>query len=61
MAQIIPLEQRAQGCRRARQIEGGAQILFFVGVRYMRMDEQAYRQPSEPKGGGKKRRRRARA
>jgi hypothetical protein len=60
MAQIIPLAQRAQGRRRVGRVEGGAQILLFLGVRYMRMDESVFYQPSEPKGGGKKRRRRGR-
>jgi len=62
MAQIISLEQRAQGRRHAATAEGGAQILFFLGVRYMRIEEPVCIKPSEPnESGGKKRKRRARA
>ncbi|HXY58467.1 MAG TPA: hypothetical protein VEH76_07790 [Methylocystis sp.] len=63
MAQIISLEQRAQGRRHAAPIDGGGQILFFLGVRYTRMEEPPLHMlPSEPsEGGGKKKKRRARA
>ena len=61
MAQIISLEQRAQGRRHAAPVVGGAQILFFLGVRYMRMEEPLHSQPSGPnESGGRKRKRRAR-
>lgn len=62
MAQIISLEQRAQGRRHAAPVEGEAQILFFLGVRYARTEEPLYFQPSGPnESGGKKKKRRARA
>lgn len=68
MAQIICFERRAQKRERVAPVEGGAQILFFLGVRYERM-EDSYSSPlrggDEPRqgetvGGGKKRKRRAR-
>jgi len=62
MAQIISLEQRAQGRRHAAPVTGGAQILFFLGVRYARVEDPIHSQPSGPnQSGGKKRKRRARA
>jgi len=39
MGQIIYLESRARPIRPTSPVQGDAQILFFLGVRYMRMDE----------------------
>lgn len=59
------------GARRAiKSVEappGGAQILFFLGVRYIRMDEatidrlagETTSDRDRPSGGGRRRRRRA--
>lgn len=67
MAQIISLQSRARQTRPAPPPEGGAQILFFLGVRYMRAEEPLVTPGGEPEAdgghgaGGKKRKRRARA
>jgi hypothetical protein len=67
MAQIIPLQSRARPSRPAPAHEGGAQILFFLGVRYMRMEDPLLTPGGAPEAhgghnaGGKKRKRRARA
>jgi len=63
MAEIIPLRPGARAARSAPPPAEGAQILFFLGVRYCRIEEPQ-RPASTPRGeddGGKKRRRRARA
>ena len=65
MAEIIPLRSGARAARQAPPPSEGAQILFFLGVRYCRIEEpQEPQSPaSTPRGendGGKKRRRRAR-
>ncbi len=75
MAQVIPLQSRARLARPATQLKGSAQILFFLGVRYVRMEEPFAaldRRGGEcdspvgadmhggSLGGGKKRKRRAR-
>ena len=69
MGEVIAFRQRA---RRASHISdmpaGGAQILFFLGVRYMRMDDAMINRLAlqalsdchdRPSGGGKRKRRRA--
>jgi hypothetical protein len=76
MGQIISLSERAQPRESVEAPPGGAKILFFLGVRYSRIEtdaapqtatsEQSGDAPLEPGaespfGGGKKRRRRARA
>jgi hypothetical protein len=68
MGQIIAFQTRSHEARRAPPPPGGeAQILFFLGVRYLRMEDS---QPSagglapdsgDRSNGGKKRKRRARA
>ncbi len=65
MAEIIPLRPGARPAREVPPPEG-AQILFFLGVRYSRIEEseETQRPARDPHGedhGGKKRRRRARA
>ena len=50
MAQIIPLQSRARASRPEPPHQGGAQILFFLGVRYMRMED-----PLLTPGGARKR------
>lgn len=63
MAQIISLQARARAPRRTAPAKG-AQILFFTGVRYMRIEDYSPSQTDSPgrcDGGGKKRKRRARA
>ena len=64
MCQIISLESRAPARRRAEPVEGGAEILFFLGVRYMRWEDASPLRagPKKPSGtGAKKRKRPARA
>jgi hypothetical protein len=66
MAEIIPLRPGARGARLAQPSSEGAQILFFLGVRYCRIGEteEAQRSVEKPRNendGGKRRRRRARA
>ncbi len=68
MGQVIAFKARAKTPRQeAEPITGGAQILFFLGVRYCRIDEaDAYPTAQAPdrdsgQGGGRKRRKRARA
>ncbi len=67
MAQIIPLQSRARASRPEPPHQGGAQILFFLGVRYMRMEDPLLTPGGAPEAqggqnpGGKKRKRRARA
>jgi hypothetical protein len=66
MAEIIPITSRARAARLAPKPAEGAQILFFLGVRYMRVEEPPTVRGGAPgargeAGGGKGRRRRARA
>ena len=66
MGQIVYLESRARPIRPTPPVQGDAQILFFLGVRYMRMDEYSAPTSDSPTGnsgdntGGRKRKRRAR-
>jgi len=68
MAEIIPLRPGARAARSAPPSEG-AQILFFLGVRYCRFEEPEQPQREKPRrakprgeaDGAKKRRRGARA
>ncbi len=68
MGQVIAFKARAKTPRQeAEPITGDGQILFFRGVRYCRIDEtDAYPAAQAPdrdsgQGGGRKRRKRARA
>jgi len=64
MAEIIPLRPGARAARLAPPPPSeGAQILFFLGVRYCRIEEpqDPVEKPRGEDDGGKKRRRRARA
>ena len=66
MAEIISLRPDARAARVASPPSEGAQILFFLGVRYCRIEEpeELPRSAEKPRGeddGGRKRRRRARA
>ncbi len=64
MAEIIPLPSGARAARLAPPPPPeGAQILFFLGVRYCRIEEPQHpvEKPRGEDDGGKKRRRRARA
>jgi hypothetical protein len=66
MAQIISLLSRPRAPQRAAPPGVGAQILFFMGVRYMRIEEPSPSLTDAPghrddHGGGRKRKRRARA
>ncbi len=67
MARIILLQSRARQPRLASPPKGGAQILFFLGVRYMRTEEPFVTPGGAPEADGghgagtKKRKRRARA
>ncbi|ARN79749.1 hypothetical protein [Methylocystis bryophila] len=64
MAEIIPLRPAARAARAAPPPPEGAQILFFLGVRYSRVEEQdePKRRARKTRGeteSGKKRSRRA--
>ena len=68
MGQVIAFRARAKTPRQESEpIMGDAQILFFLGVRYCRIDEadalQVEQAPDRDsgQGGGRKRRKRARA
>ena len=70
MGEIVAFKKSAWRNRKTSgdAAEGGAQILFFLGVRYQRMDDataerltrEANERHDRPSGGGK-RKRRARA
>jgi hypothetical protein len=65
MAQIISLQSRMRPPRQPAPAGDGARILFFMGVRYMRIEEYSPSTTDAPsrgdgRGGGK-RKRRARA
>lgn len=65
MCEIIAFQPSGrQGSQEAPPV-GGAQILFFLGVRYERMEEPAPAAAPDTRGGdpagGKKRKRRVRA
>jgi hypothetical protein len=67
MGQVIPFKPRARTSRQtAAPMAGGAQILFFLGVRYSRIeDERDFPATQEPdqdsgQGSGRKRRKRVR-
>jgi hypothetical protein len=65
MAQIISFQSRPRAPRQAAAASHGAEILFFMGVRYMRIEEPSPSLTDAPDrrddgGGGKKRKRRAR-
>jgi hypothetical protein len=59
MGEIIALRARATTARAAAPPGGDAEILFFLGVRYMRMDEPLVASPGarDQSGAGKKRKR----
>lgn len=69
MGKVIAFQTRGRSARKNSETPGGeAQILFFLGVRYMRMDDALAAQLSDPAPdicgetpGRRKRRRRARA
>jgi len=70
MGEIVAFRQRAASASPAPiRPDGEAQILFFLGVRYVRMDEAQETAPRDEMGGahdprtnrGGKRRRRAKA
>ncbi len=68
MGQIIAFKPRAKTPQHlAAPVAGGAEILFFLGVRYCRMEEEqgppTTRAPDQESGQGvgRKRRKRARA
>ncbi|HEY8138182.1 MAG TPA: hypothetical protein VIF61_10085 [Methylocystis sp.] len=66
MAQIISLQSRMRTPSQPAQAGDGARILFFMGVRYMRVEEYSPSTTDAPsrgdgRGGGGKRKRRARA
>ncbi len=66
MAQIISLQSRMRPPRRPAPTGDGARILFFMGVRYVRVEEYSPSTTDTPSrgdggAGGGKRKRRARA
>ncbi|MGC1863751.1 MAG: hypothetical protein WA733_22175 [Methylocystis sp.] len=66
MAQIISLQSRMRPPRQPATAGDGARILFFMGVRYTRIEEYSPSMTEAPsrgdgRGGGGKRKRRARA
>jgi hypothetical protein len=68
MGEVLAFRPRTESAAPARP-EGGAQILFFLGVRYMRMEDplngdapfDAGGADEPPANGARKRRRRAKA
>ena len=65
MGEVIAFQNRVKSARRRVDPQpGGAQILFFLGVRYLRMDEPpgaAERTQAESSGPGRRKKRKARA
>lgn len=67
MGEVIAFRANAKQARRAAAPPAGdAQILFFLGVRYVRVDDPSTYDTRTPEArntpsGGKKRKRRARA
>lgn len=67
MGEVIAFQTNAKQAQRAAATPAGdAQILFFLGVRYVRADDPSTYATQTPEArntpsGGKKRRRRARA
>jgi len=62
MGELIAFSSKARSAAPAPRIVGEAQILFFLGVRYVRSEEAATKAPSDRGGatsGGRKRKRRA--
>lgn len=62
MGELIAFPSKARSAAPAPAIFGEAQILFFLGVRYVRQDETTTKAPSDRGGatsGGRKRKRRA--
>ncbi|WP_166144601.1 hypothetical protein [Methylosinus sp. RM1] len=61
MGELIDFSARARPAAAAPPIVGEAQILFFLGVRYVRPEEAATKTPGGGKAssGGRKRKRRA--
>lgn len=63
MGQVIAFQTRARSARKSSETPSGdAQILFFLGVRYMRMDDALAAQLSESaqktrRGSGPRKRR----
>jgi hypothetical protein len=59
MGEVIAFRKSARPSRRASEPPtGDAQILFFLGVRYVRMDDcQSHAPGGGPRGGGKGKRR----
>lgn len=65
MGEVIAFRRREKPSRHSHAAPAGdAQILFFLGVRYMRMDDPldgfAPQTPASGKPGGRKRKSRAR-
>jgi hypothetical protein len=67
MGDIIAFRTRPRDARPPTPKPGGAEIFFFLGVRYARIEEaeksfaEVPDRRDDQSGGGKKRRRRARA
>ncbi|MBU3890670.1 MULTISPECIES: hypothetical protein [Methylosinus] len=62
MGELIDFSARARPAAAAPPIVGEAQILFFLGVRYVRPEEAATKTPGgggKASSGGRKRKRRA--
>ncbi|TDX67131.1 hypothetical protein EDE12_101673 [Methylosinus sp. sav-2] len=62
MGELIAFSSRARSAAVAPPIVGEAQILFFLGVRYVRPEDAATKTPGgggKATGGGRKRKRRA--
>jgi hypothetical protein len=60
MGEVIAFRKREKPLRRAREpLTGDAQILFFLGVRYVRVEDGAQSQApgGRPRGGGARKRR----
>lgn len=57
MGEIIAFRPKARAAASLSPAAGGAQILFFLGVRYARDETPAKRSPRSRGGGGKRKKR----
>ncbi|WP_363346855.1 hypothetical protein [Methylocystis echinoides] len=62
MGEVVAFQMRERSPRRPSEPPiGDAQILFFLGVRYMRAEDLPTHAPDQGPRGGRKRKSRARA
>ncbi len=58
MGEVVPIREAARRRSQASKPEGSAQILFFLGVRYHRHEEDSDTRPRRGAGGSTPRSRR---